>query len=176
MTEIFRREWHKMKTGWYWYLIGFFVVVVLPYVNYYYWDGVYYNRVIEFNADINPLALVTNKDAYCPGEVIQVEQSFCKQRTIEGYFTQWWMSNGETIAMEPLSATTNLGARLPVGCYPANPEMVTLFAIHRVPQDTAPGVHFSRGFTIHYLLGDRQRRQEYATVPYIVKEPNQCVQ
>lgn len=172
MKEFFEHEAKKLRTSWKAHVLGFFLMVVLPYTHFYFLDGNVYNRVLTFNDPVNPLALRTDKDQYCPGEEIKIEQSFCKNREVVGYESFWWISNGTLVEIESRSETN---PELPRGCYPEDKEGVTLVSAHTIPLDTKAGFHSSVGLTNHFLSGNRLRKQEYKIIPYEVLPASECL-
>jgi len=80
LVRTFENEVQKIRRGWIWYLVGAFLFGVIPFINYHYIDGVYYNQVLQFQEGIDAHALRTDKDQYCPGETLRVETAFCKTR------------------------------------------------------------------------------------------------
>lgn len=168
--DLFKLETQKFQRHWPWYFIGLALFVIIPSVNYYLADGVFYNKVLVFHEDIDPLALRTDKDEYCPGEMIKIETAFCKTRHFEAVTSSWFIVNGQ---MTPLDRSQSQGNQLPIGCVPEGGS-VTLFDLHRIPEGVTEGFHRSVG-TNHYLLsGGRVRHQDFQTIPYYIKSDQQC--
>lgn len=182
MTEKIKRatkslvqtETQKFRDHWHWYVVGVVLFVVLPTLNYYFVDGVYYNRVISYNYPVEAMALRTDKDEYCPGETIYIETNFCKNRHVENYDVQYWMSNGRLLLVETRNSLNEENGQLPLGCYPDDGSRVFLSRLHEVPEDAEPGFHFTVGLTKHTISGGRIREQEIRTIPYSVKSRSQC--
>ena len=171
-------EVKKFRTGWGWYLLGAILFIVLPYLNHIYIDGIYTNKVIVFREPVNPLALRTDKDQYCPTEQLRIETSFCKERSVLEVKTSWWVANG---GLEPVGSNTyKENTALPSNfCFPAGGEGVSVYKIHSIPADAQEGFHRSVGHTV-YLLNNiysdtpRVREQRYATIPYYIKSKEAC--
>lgn len=163
------REVSKLKRNWPAYFLGFILFGVLPYINYYFIDGVYYNKVLEFQNGVDPQALRTDKDEYCPGEKLRVETAFCKTRNTIDIERSMYMSNGNLL---PLDVPEEV-AELPIGCVPVDGG-VTIATLHTIPVDTLPGFHVTVGNNQYTIEGNRKRQQDYKTIPYMVLPAEEC--
>ena len=163
LIDLWNIEARKMRRGWPWYILGIVLFAVLPTLNFYFADGIYWNRVLTFK-DADPMALETNSDKYCRGAAVYVETSFCKNRHISGYTQQWWLTNGELV---PVRTTTEMekNVQLPLGCYPEDGGTLTV-KIHEIPKDAELGIHSSVGLTKYILEGGRVRELEMKTQDY----------
>lgn len=170
IKEIIENEVRKFQRNWGWYLVGFVLFMVVPYVHYYLLDGNLYNRVLTYTNGVDPMAMETDKTSYCPGERLLVKTSFCKNREVEGYEVNWWQSNGQLVNVRNESSTKVL----PVGCYPSDEQQTTLSYRFTIPEDSTEGWHVAYGVTNHFLSGARRRSQEYKTEPYYVEDAASC--
>lgn len=171
MTALVRAieyEGKKFKRNWKWYILGAFLFGVLPYLNYQFIDGVYYNQVLQWQEGINPTALRTDKDQYCPGEILRIETAFCKTRETLDIERSMYISNGALIQID---IPENV-PELPIGCYPE--EGVVIATLHEIPLNTAPGFHFTLGRAQYTIEGNRLRNQSWRTIPYMVKPEDEC--
>lgn len=174
MRHLFTHELGKMKSQ-LWKILGFFLVCgVLPFLHFHYFDGVYYQRVLSFNDGVNPMKLRTQYGEYCPGDAVYVETSFTKQRPVDSVVTYWWVSNGSLVQVNATATTT--GPQLPVGDYPKVTTNRVLLFIHNLPEAMDPGVHYSIGLSKHILINGQVREQDYQTLGYLIKKPEECNQ
>ena len=171
IEDIIKIETLKFRKNWQWYIVGVIIFGFLPYFNYYQLDGEKYNRVIQFTNGVDPMALETNKQSYCPGETLYTVSSFCKTREVDSYDINWWQSNG---SLELLVHEEAIKRFLPVGCFPSDETKVVLNRRFEIPEHTEEGWHIALGEVVHYLPGNRPRSQSYKTEPYFVMSAAEC--
>lgn len=172
MVPMILEQFRHVKDQFPW-VLGFFVLFgLLPVIHFNYLDGNIYNRVLTFNDGVDPLALVTTQEEYCPGDSVYVYNNFTKNRHVEVISTFWWISNG-SISLAPRDLTLT-GGQLPLGTYPRSGVGRISTYIHDIPYDAIPGLHLSLGLSKHRLESGQERAQEYKTLPYFVLPPEQC--
>lgn len=172
MVQIFKHEITKIKSSLSW-VVGFFLVLgVLPYLHFHVLDGEVYNRVLTFNDGVDPSALHTELEAYCPGDPVYIKNNFTKNRPVSAVYTYWWISNGSLKLA--LTDTSLANGQLPLGSYPPLEKGRILTYAHQIPEDADPGLHVSVGLSTHVLLNGETREQNYRTLRYLVKSQEEC--
>lgn len=166
MKSIIKHELNKFKQPYVIYamMFLFMLTVFLPNV-YTYADGRYFNEVITFKNGVNGVALRTNKDQYCAGDLVQIETAFCKNRDLSSANAQWYISNGQLVPIPQDNGTTV--QELPIGCYPEG-EGLLLVPLKIIPKDTNPGFHKLIGLSKYDIGNEEYRFLSVETIPFEV--------
>lgn len=130
---------------------------------FYFIDGVLIRQPLKFNYDIQNIPV--EKSEYRRGEMVKIKVNFCKTRYAEAKI-QWSLVDGQLIFFPEKSPQNEL----PKGCYPNNPEAVTLVDVEAVPNMSSLVGHEVRfeGVGTIILSGGREVKYSYRTETFRV--------
>lgn len=125
------------------------IIIVTLFLSFFIWLGstFYYNTLDAvifppITAHTDQMNLKTDKDIYKPGDVISIQNSFCKNR---GYtsITTWKLHNGTVITLSPLDDTGKSFIKV------SSPGCVTdqWFTIGVIPLYATKGTHWADATT-----------------------------
>lgn len=130
---------------------------------YYFVDGVYINRPIEYVNGVDPMSLEMVKHTYTVGDTPSYLTAFCKTR--EAYSTiEWTLVDGQKVGYG------QEGPReIPVGCYPSAEGGKIVASTEKIPLYIEPTceAHFV-GVVRRILPGGRERTEYVQTQKFCV--------
>lgn len=138
-------------------------VVGGAFLVWYYWiDGVYLNRVLDFKNGVDPMHLELVNTKYKPGMTPQFFMAYCKTR--DAVATTRWTLVNEHPHYDDGKQTI---AEIPVGCYPLDGGK-QVGNTKPIPGETPPGEYHYVGVTNHVLPDGRVRKQYLETEEFTV--------